>query len=293
MKVVFLVQCHKLTTPLIYNILKFSKIRDVRVFIHVDKKSDITPFLTLRGDNVFLIKKRIDVHWGGQAQINVTLNLFEEIRHLDFDYASFISGDDLFHHPFSDFNDFLKKNYGQEFIGVVNTRETEFQSRFKIKYPNLFLQRNLSPYFRFMKKIYMTSSKLGLFHNKNKCPFKHFYKGSNWFTLSKAAITYIQDEISKNIGIIKYFENSFCCDEIIFQSILMNSHFKDSIYKLLNDNYDDNKMSLRYIDWSSGPEYPKILYKKDLSIELPRDIFFIRKVDSQIPLDFIQNKFGK
>ncbi|WP_426369755.1 beta-1,6-N-acetylglucosaminyltransferase [Pseudocolwellia sp. HL-MZ7] len=291
MKVFFLVQCHKLTTPLTYNILKLSKIKDVKIFIHVDKKSDINQFIHLEGPNIIFIKKRIDVHWGGQAQINVSLNLFKEIIHLDYDYVSFISGDDLFYRSFSDFKSFLLNNNGKEFIGIDSSSEQSFQQRFKMRYPSIYFDRYLPLWLRISKKAYSTCYKFGFFQNKTPAPFTRFYKGSNWFTLSKLSIDYIFTTIEKNSDIMKFFQNSFCCDEIIFQTILMNSEFKNSIYKIFDDDYDDNRMSLRYIDWKSGPEYPKILHKKELQKEFPLDSFFIRKVDSQIPLDFIVNTF--
>jgi hypothetical protein len=289
----FLVQCHQLTNPLIYNVRKLSKIKNVKIFIHVDKKVDISDFLQLESPGVFFIKNRVDVRWGGHAQINVALNLFKEIMEFDFDYASFISGDDLFYHSISDFNDFLLVNTGKEFIGVEKIAEATFSSRVKFIYPEVFMERNLSLWLRVKKKVYMQGFKVGLFKNKNKSPFHKLYKGSNWFTLTKAAITYIYDDIQKNDDINVYFKKSFCSDEIIFQSILMNSKFKDSIYKISDINYGDNRMSLRHIDWGSGPVYPKIFNRKDLCNELPADCFFIRKVDSKIQLDFLDKTFGK
>ncbi len=61
----------------------------------------------------------------------------------------------------------------------------------------------------------------------------------------------------------------------------MNSRFKDKIYSI-DKEVTDNKMSLRYVNWTDGPEYPKLLKKEDLVKSFDSDIFFVRKVSSKL-----------
>ena len=98
----------------------------------------------------------------------------------------------------------------------------------------------------------------------------------NWFTISNKAMNFIINEISTR-KLLEYFKDSFCIDEVI----LMNSRFKDKIYSI-DKEVTDNKMSLRYVNWTDGPEYPKLLKKEDLVKSFDSDIFFVRKVSSKL-----------
>jgi len=89
------------------------------------------------------------------------------------------------------------------------------------------------------------------------------YKGAQWFCISRQLCNYILEFVDKNEWYKDAFRKAFCSDESFFQTIVMNSGSKSVLYKY-NTDLDDNAMALRYIDWYSGPQYPKILTEDDL-----------------------------
>ena len=294
MRLAFLIQCHKFTTALSYTVNKLRKSQHVDIYIHVDKKSCLSAFRSLSiYENVTFIENRVDVKWGGFEQIQVALNLFEEIKQVKYDYVSFISGDDIFYQSVSDFETFLVSNNGCEFIGVHDySKGHRFSERVNYKYPNFFFKRNASLINRILRKVYIKSFVFYGGSRANLSNLNYFYKGSNWFTLTGECVKYFIDRINTEPEILSQFKFSFCGDELFFQTLIMDSPYRDKIYLLSDMNVTDNEMSLRYIDWCTGPEFPKILNELDLIQELPKNCFFLRKVADEIPINFYNKQFG-
>lgn len=76
---------------------------------------------------------------------------------------------------------------------------------------------------------------------------------------------------------IESFNKTLCTDEIFFHSLLKT---KES----LNIYHDVSKVNdcLRYIDWKSGPEYPRLLNGNDINLIKKSNAFFCRKVDNKM-----------
>ncbi|MBU3016148.1 beta-1,6-N-acetylglucosaminyltransferase [Paraglaciecola agarilytica] len=296
MKLVFLVQCHQLSNALLYTVLKLQRTPEVKVFLHVDLKSDISQFNELFGfDNVIFISDRVDVTWGGFSQIRVALNLMNEIRFSDYDYVSFISGDDVFYQSVNNFQSFLKLHNGMEFIGFERASDGSFpdySQRVKYKFPSFFLKKRPNLFNRLIKKIYLETLPVNSWARKKDLSIDKYYKGSNWFTITKELSSYILKLAEVDNSLLATFQNSYCADELFFQSIVMNSDFKNSIYGLRTDQWDDNIMSLRVIDWQTGPEFPKVFSLSDISRKLPNDCFFLRKIRCDISVDHLIQRFG-
>ena len=68
-----------------------------------------------------------------------------------------------------------------------------------------------------------------------------------------------------------FFRNTYVPDESFYQTLLMNSPFR---HTLINDNR-------RFIDWTSGPERPRILRMSDLFRLTESDALFARKVSAK------------
>lgn len=82
---------------------------------------------------------------------------------------------------------------------------------------------------------------------------------------------------------MKAFEYSLCGDELFFQSIIMDSQFKNNIYK----------SNLRYIDWTTGPDFPRVLCEKDYNKILESDCLFGRKFSDELDLIKFKQTFHK
>ncbi|MFA0581952.1 beta-1,6-N-acetylglucosaminyltransferase [Vibrio breoganii] len=132
--------------------------------------------------------------------------------------------------------------------------------------------------------------RLGLFKNKNYDLLPKLYKGTNWFTLSYDCIVYISRYLEDNPWYLNAFNESFCGDEVFFHTIVMNSVFAETIYKMTEPNLP--LRALRYIDWESGPEYPKILNCADLESIHKKDVLFARKISEKYNYNELVRIFG-
>jgi hypothetical protein len=99
------------------------------------------------------------------------------------------------------------------------------------------------------------------------------YTGSAYFCITKKHVNYILDYICNRPKLMSFYKHSFAPDEMVFNTILANSNFK-------NDIVVDN---LRYIDWSKPGEYrlsPAVLTSDDADKLLKSPALFARKFDA-------------
>jgi len=73
--------------------------------------------------------------------------------------------------------------------------------------------------------------------------------------------------LQKNKNVKRFFQFTWGSDEIIFQTILYNSIYRED---MVNDN-------LRYIDWSAGQASPKTFTIEDAPTLLNSGKLFARK----------------
>lgn len=95
--------------------------------------------------------------------------------------------------------------------------------------------------------------------------------------MSNRAVKYTIDYLDKNPWYYGSFVKSYCCDEVFFHSLIKT--WSDVVFfesKKLKSN------SLRYIDWETGPEYPRILTVDDVDKVKASGCFFARKIPKSI-----------
>lgn len=98
-----------------------------------------------------------------------------------------------------------------------------------------------------------------------------WFGGEAWMTLNRASCEYLalSPEVTRYR---RFFRNTKIPDESFFQTVILNSRFRDSV---INDHG-------RYIDWTSGPEYPRVLRMEDVPRLERSPAFFVRKVDATV-----------
>jgi len=296
MKIAVIVQCHRLTGALEYSVSKFKDRSDVFVLIHVDRKSDMNDFRHLEYSNVAFVSSRVIVNWGSFGQIKSTLKSFEWLRHnnIEFDYVSVISGDDVLLHSVEDFLGFLHKNRGVEFIGVQKSGNKFYDpsERVLYRYPRFCFNKNINVKRRVLLLIFRVSRFFGFYRNKYFNDLPRCYKGSSWFTITSEAMMYVLKFLEKNKNYELAYCDSFCADEVFFQTILVNSLYRVNINHINCLDIDDNEASLRYIDWSTGPDYPRSLDLNDVKCAKEGTLFFARKISDTISRCDLKNILG-
>lgn len=272
-KVAFLILAHKNPSQIV-TFVNALDCENTTFFIHINKESDIIDHSVLKKiknkDNVFFIEKREKVTKGGYSMVAATLLLLNECLKKDkYDYISLHSGQDLPIKNKYEILDFLKKNKGNEFVRFTKIPRKGWgigDGLHRIEY-YWFIDE-----FRFDKsyKLYEKQKELNI---KRKY-FEDIqpYGGSLWSTITGECAQFIIDYVNKNKSFCDYYKYTLYPDEGIFHTIILNSHFKD---KVINNN-------LRYIDWQSGPQKPRILTKNDYKKLITSDKLFARKFDINV-----------
>ena len=290
MKIAFMIQAH--TEPELLNVF-LDQLLDYDgsyVFVHIDSKSISMRDKILRHERVIICPESFDIKWGDESLFLNTLYLLDYAfnQEIDFDFFSLHSGQDLATRPISEFVEFLEADPQRSFIEYnrLPYRRWRYRGglgRVQLKWPRAFIRR--VPKYSviwWLRALYVGLYELGIIKGK-KLPEIDFYGGSAWFTMSRDAVSWVFQYLNNNPWFLKMFEGAFMADEIVIQTILMNSPLRD---RIINDN-------LRYIDWSSGPEFPRTLRCSDLSeMHKPRT-FFARKfsqfVDQEVIGSIIEN----
>ena len=293
MKKIIAVVCHQVTKPLIHTVTYLSTYNENTIIIHVDKKSNFEDFEFLNLPNVIFIEDRVDVRWGTVTQINATLKLMECANTYQYDYFFLISGDDIPAMSNARINELLSSHDGEEFIHYQDQRNSYVDPVLRVKYlyPAVFFNRDsslanslLRNLFKLTKDFFYLNKKY--IKNKNNLP--KVYKSTNWFTLTKPSVEFIIEYLMNNPSFISLFDKSLCADEVFFHTILkLNKSIKiyENIYSMNN--------ALRYIDWVSGPQYPKVLTENDSDKIIRSNCFFARKIDADADDEFMNTLIMK
>lgn len=286
MKVVYAITCHKMTNPLLHTVHHLSSFKDNIVLIHIDKKADIREFMVLESLNVYLIPNRFEITWGSASQIKSVLELMRFSLKFHYDFFFLLSGDDIPLKNNSELTKFLSTYSNYNFISFDKTATNEhMEDRVKYNHVNACFQREATLVSKINRKSFHLTKRF-FYQNKNfrenlyRLPKLH--KGSNWFGLKANTILYILEYTTENEWFVKIFDKSFCTDEIFFHTII-KTNTKLSIFE--HPSYPN--ACLRYIDWQSGPEYPKMLREEDKAKMEASPYFFARKIDTNASLEFI------
>jgi hypothetical protein len=268
-------------------------------FVHVDKGTDDLTFNEMvegvRELHNITFVKRNKVEWGW---IIFAINeVISDIVHrkIEFDYIFFLSGQDYPIKTNAYIEDFLAKNKGKQFINYFLIPRDPSDGWAN---DNGGLDRIENWHIRLFKKCYRIPGRIKR-NSRIKSIFWHFvlrfipkrkfiqgYKpfgGEAWWCLTKECTEYMNAFMIANPRFVSYFKYVDIADEIFYQSIILNSAFKDSV---INDD-------LRCIDWSAGGSHPRIWRKGDIEILRRSKGLIARKFDSRVDsevLDLIDSK---
>jgi hypothetical protein len=251
------------------------------VYIHIDRKADQTQFEYLLSlPNVFFIKNRKSVGWGNYSMVDATLVSMQEILDSQkiYTHVNLMSGQDYLLKRIEEIEAFYFANPDKSFISYlsINTEWTDAKNRL-VKYNLGDLNIPLKIVAQILVNVVMPDRKIP----ENMEP----YGRSQWITITPTCIKYVIETLKEKPEVFNFFKWTWAVDEIIFQTLLMNSPFKETIV-------NENK---RYIKFENNELNPKILKTADADNLLKSGKFFARKFsiqeDSQI-LDIIDKAIG-
>lgn len=253
--------------------IKLAKIQpNVNFYVHVDAKSDYFPDAeTAQLANVFLLKDRITVRWGGFSQIEATLKLFETaFANEDNAYFHLVSGEDVVLQPF----EVIEKQWQQRFdFRAMMTCEIapQYAYRFIMDSPHADSdwQRQLTG--KIITKLQQGVAKIKTYHSP-------IYFGSQWFSVTREdweKIVPFIDEYSD------FFRHKLVPDEHFFQT-LITEKLTNQI-RLSNDNrrqiiFDKN------VNNGNSPIYLDLLKLERAKFD---GYWFARKVKKDVALTWL------
>lgn len=282
MKKAYCIITHK-NTQILRELVHSSK---DNIYLYIDGKVDLNIFdeyMNLK--NVEFVENRKEIKWGHISQVEATIQLLKEASKEHFDYLFLLSGDCLPIKSNEMIDEFLIKNYGKEFIARdINMLQEKIDERVRYNYLELAYIKNKKLTVKLILKLHQIFNKLGFFRNKEFKNLPKLYKGTNWFGITKELTGYILEYLSKNPKYLNSFKSSICADEIFFHTIVYNSKFKGNIYEP-KDKSNICFGALRYIDWKTGPDYPRTLDESDFVKMKNTECIFARKFNEKLDLE--------
>lgn len=269
---VFLIQAHKDLAQL--NAL-VAQLRDddFLVYVNLDRKSDIDPDAVDPGAR--RVRERIDVHWGGFSQVQSILNALRQIvaEVPVFDKVLLLSAQDFPLLSNDDLKTALADLRGCELLDAVAIGDQPGQWPAAFRYQYFCRDHAGAPARLACSLMNRTLRLAGITRRMPDAMLP--YGGSSWWALSRACICAVLERVRREPGIVRFFRNVTCPDEMFFQTLVMASPFGACV---AGGNF-------RYIQWPyDGARNPKVLDEGDFDrIAAARrtgSVHFCRKLDS-------------
>ncbi len=202
--------------------------------IHIDKRraqvfADAKARLAHRANVHF--SEQVKVWWG---HFNLTLAIVKAMRYLvdakiDYDYATLLSEADYPIKPVEHMERLLEQAAGTNFIHYARNDDPDHPwvdngepgSEFWAAKPRMenwhFIVRG-----RMLLRLRL----------RREPPFGFTpYTGWLWWTLSRPCVEYVVRFLGDNPAYLRFFKNVFIADEFFFQTLLLNSPFRETIVK--------------------------------------------------------------
>lgn len=246
--------------------------------IHVDKRSgvdlqqQIQDFL-LQFPNAKMIKSK-DTLWGGYSLIDAELRGIRELLRMESKWDFFInlSGQDFPLKPQSHIRNFLKQNYGKDFLKVTNQKKNRFDTLYRIE--NFVLE--------FRGRVLRTPLKRQYLSGVTP------YIGNQWMILSRKFCEFVS--FSSEVKRFKqFYRNTFIPDEGFFQTVIMNTSYTGTIV-------NNDKRTIDWVPLGTIKLRPRNFTVKDVQFLLDSKGLFARKFDETVDgeiLSMLETSFNQ
>ncbi len=259
-------------------------------FIHVDKKcsDDLYRQLTIQlaGNSNVHFMRRHNCYWGDFGHVRATLKGIEAIfsENVEFDYAVLLTGQDYPIKSNRRIRETLRHGNQAIFIrsfALPSERWDDGMDRIEnwhLRVGRLhfaFPKRSPSKY-RLVNQFQSLAQRIIPIKRTFPAGFKPF-GGSSYWCIPKDVLQYVQDFVRLNRAFVRFFRYVDVPDEIFFQTIVMNSPFRE---RVVNDN-------LRFIRWGPKDDHPAVLGCEDFDVLSSSPALFARKFDATIDSDVL------
>lgn len=277
-KLAFLILAH--TDPVHLGRLCRALDHHSRIFVHLDAKVDIGPFLAQPLPScVQFITDRVKVSWAAYSQVEATLRMMRAALSCgeDFSHLLMLSGLDYPIKPMTALHEHLNRQPGHQFIRFVDASNTHYKVFFDHYWfleAHPALPRKLDRHLR-----HGLGRLLRPFLRKTRpsC-IQRVCWGSAYWALTSECAAHILDFIARNPDYVRWERSSFAVDEHFFHTIVANSAFledADGIYP-----YQGNKTYLMASLHLIHESMRKVFTENDFEELRQSEKFFVRKLMS-------------
>lgn len=265
------------------------------IYIHIDQKvSDAVRIFKemllpkVKKSKMFFVNQH-NVMWGGESQIETELELLKAATKRKYDYYHLLSGMDLPIKTQKEIQEFFQNNKGKEFIHFGSNEDAKKRCQYywfyQEKLGNVANANKIKKAFNKLRLLSVFAQEfIGIDRVNKYSSYKTIAVGSNWFSITDSLARYVT---SKEQEILKCYKNTYCCDEVFLQTLVLNSSFKSNLYSNAVDDYHAN---MRNIDWKRGRPYT--WKNTDFNELMASDYLFARKFDEQVD-NLIVNRIYK
>jgi hypothetical protein len=260
---------------------------NARFFIHVDRKSDIAPFSqAITSGRATLLGERFPIDWGGWNMVRAMLGLLRRAHEEGAsDYYQLLS-DSCY--PIKSNEEIAAKLGAGNFNYITINEEMTPRSYFHDRLIYYRTERRLRKFLkrrRLFKRLKLNEHVRGLFkYGRRLRMFQprlpgnvRPYKGWQWWCLTHECSEYVLNYVDAHPEFVRFFSSTHIPDESMFQTILANSEFVDT----LSPGFAGGVIAgNHYARWSKGEAQgkPCILKEDDLEALIRSDACFARKL---------------
>lgn len=261
-----------------------------RVFVHLDRKSDMGPFHATIGDRATFLprERRVAVRWGGFSMVRATLNLIEAALEAEPGLERFVllSGVDYPVRPVEEILAALEP--GREYIRIDRVLDRDGDSPFDRCANRVFLGDNgwLNP----RSARWRVSQAARALESRLKRPTVYgepIYYGPQWWALTREAVELVRAARPS----LDWFRFARIPDEMVFQTVLKNSARAPAIVQdaTVRETGHPFLAGVTYVDFQNGnPDLPRTLELSDLPEIQASGALFARKIDPELSAELVR-----
>ena len=243
---IFVILAHE-SPELLFKVLLKLKHKNNYFVIHIDKQSNIQPFLDLTKniENCYFTPKRYKTEWGTFSLVAATLHAFDFIRESlrKKQRIVLLSGADYPIKPINFINNYLKSHKDTIFIEYDGIPRQVWSEGGCNRFP---------------------------FYDSIKDQIS-LYGGSQWFSIPPKVLTIIFNFLKLNPDFLEYYKFVKIPDESFFQTLFLNCEHPYIMNNLRN-------LGLHYIKWAHPYQHPNILTINDFEELKYSKYLFARKI---------------
>jgi len=274
-KMAFLISAYTEPSSLHALIKKLDGMLDADFYIHIDKKVPIEPFQSGLIDmpNVYFVKERIRVYWGGYSQVEMQLSMIREMLSKNIHYGRVINltGTDYPVVKKEVLHEKLRKSQIEYICGLDVKNEIEpGKRRMELKYSCFYMMdtyriiRALLIRLRLPRPLY------------RKVEFDLFF-GSEYWALTYECVAELYRDYLKNRQLQQLLRFSFVPSEAWVHTMFYNSRWKDRAIHEPKIKYE-GLISLSPVSFFKYTDSIKILDEEDYEDVIQSGRLFARKI---------------